>query len=123
MNDNTPVSVNYAVGLCGLLAGMLALSAFGTLGNGKAGVALVDVLMMVVFLALAWGLRRGSRVARVAALIVGGLVAVSGLLLVVSGTLLGLLLLVPAALLVVALSIPSGARQFFARENRRVGVS
>ena len=123
--DNTrrlPISVNYAAGLCGLVAGMQALALVNFVYRGRVGYAALSLGMALVFLALMWGLRRGSRAAQVGTVVVGGLLALLGLLVTVSQDWAGLALLVPGLLLVLLLLVPVGARRYFARGHAQLGV-
>ncbi len=124
--DNTghvPVSVNYAAGLCGLFAGVLAFSVVNFLSQGKVAYAGTSLLVGAVFLALMWGLRRGSRAAWVGTLIVSGLIVILGLAIIASEGLIGLTFMGPGLLLLSLVLLPAGARRHFARHDARISVS
>lgn len=120
--ENLPVSVNYAAGLCGLLAGMNALSLVNYVNNGRVVHAAVTLVLGLVFLILMVGLRRGSRAARVGAIILGGPIGLLGLLVTLSDGWLGLLFMVPGLLLVALLLVPAGARRYFTPAMRRASA-
>ena len=119
---NTPISVNYAAGLCGLFAGLNAFAVFALSNTDKAAYVAVNVVLAVIFAALFWGLRRASRPARVAAFVMGGLIVAAGLLVALSDPVTSLFFLVPGIVLILLLSVPAGARRYFARTGGRVSA-
>ena len=121
MNDSTgklPVSVNYAAGLFWLAAGVLALAFFA-----NAQWRLLYAVLITLFVAVGWGLRRGNRVAQVAAFVMGGLLTVLGLITLAADAAIGAGVAGFGLLLVVLLLVPTGARRFFARDHSRLGTS
>ena len=119
---STPVSVDYAAGLCGLFAGLNAFAVPALSDTDQAAYVWVNVLLAVVFAALAWGLRRGSRPARIAALVMGGLILAAGLLVAFADPVMSLFFFLPGVLLLLLLTVPVRARQYFARTGDRVSV-
>ncbi len=122
MKESTPVSVNYAAGLCGLFAGINAFAVLALSNTDKARYVLVNVALAAIFAALFWGLRRGSRPARVAAFVMGGLILLTGLVVAFADPVSSLFFFVPGILLLVLLSVPVRARRYFARDGNRVSV-
>jgi lysylphosphatidylglycerol synthetase-like protein (DUF2156 family) len=93
------------------------------LSQGKVAYAGTSLLAGAVFLALMWGLRRGSRAAWVGTLIVSGLIVILGLAIIASEGLIGLTFMGPGLLLLSLVVLPAGARRHFARHDTRVSLS
>ncbi|HEX8630285.1 MAG TPA: hypothetical protein VF755_19170 [Catenuloplanes sp.] len=119
---NLPVSVNYAAGLCGLFAGIQALALVNFVYQGRLAYTVVSLLLGLAFFVLMGGLRRGSRAARVGAIVMGGLIVLVGLLVAFSSGWLGLAFMAPGLLLLALLLVPAGARRYFTPAMRRASA-
>ena len=120
---HVPVSVNYAANLCGLVGAFGAFAVFHFTSVGKAPQAGFGLFLAVAFFAVMWGLRRGSRPARIGALVLGASLVLLGLLMLLPGGWLGLVLVALGALLLALLLLPQKARRHFDRHGAHVGAS
>lgn len=118
-----PVSVNYAAGLCGLIGAIQIFGLMNFLSQGKLASVIACLVLGALFFAASWGLRRGSRVAQVGAMLLGTLVLLLGVLIVGSVPGLGAAMMVLGLLVVLLVCATAGARRYFAGHGTRLGAA